>query len=116
MAREFLVDRSELTVEAHARADRVGFADHVVAEHARTAAVWPQQRREHAHGGGLSSPVRAEQPEHAAARHDEVDAVHGAHFSEQLHQGAGFDRGFHAGSFWVRFRDDERGHFVSTPA
>ena len=59
------------------------------------AAVRLQQRGQYAHGGGLAGPIGAEQPQHRAFRHVEIDAVQCPYFAEGLHQTFGVDGAWH---------------------
>ena len=72
---EVLVDRGVLPGETDALAHRLRIRADVDAEHLGAAAAALQDRGEDAHRGGLAGAVRAEQTEHAAGRHREVDAV-----------------------------------------
>jgi len=55
-------------------------------------AVGPQQRGEHADGGGLAGPVRAQHAVDRPGADGEVDAVDRARLAEGLHQAGRFDR------------------------
>ena len=63
---------------ADAPAHLLRLADHVVAGHRRGARGRPQQGREHPQRRGLAGAVRAEEADHLALGHVEVDAVDGA--------------------------------------
>jgi DNA-binding MarR family transcriptional regulator len=80
------VDGGVLAGEADAVADLLGLADHVQAEDLGAAAVGAQDggEGEDADGGGLAGAGGAEQPEHGARRHLEVDAVEGHDLAESL--------------------------------
>ena len=84
MAGQVLVDRGVLAREADALAHGLRVARDVDAEHLGAPRVGPQDRGEDAHRGGLAGAVRAEQPEHGAGRHREVDAVEGDDVAEPL--------------------------------
>ena len=80
-AGQVLVDRRVLAGEPDRLPDRLRLAQHVEAGDPRAAGVRPEQRREDAHGRRLAGAVRAEQPEHGALLHLEVDAVERAHLA-----------------------------------
>ena len=67
-------------------------AHDVEAGDVRLAGVGLQQRGQDAHGGRLAGAVGAEQAEHRAGRHAEVDAVERDHVAEGLAQAAHADR------------------------
>ena len=84
VAGEVLVDRGVLPREPDALAHRLRVGADVDPEHLGAAAGALQDRREHAHGSGLARAVGAEEAEHAAGRHREVDAVERDDRSEPL--------------------------------
>ena len=59
---------------------------HVAAEHERPPAVGTDQRGQDPHRGGLAGTVGPEQPEHAADRHGERDALERLDGAEALHE------------------------------
>src|SRR5665647_2958381 len=65
-------------------ADLASLADHVVTEDAGAARGRPGQPREDAQRRGLAGAVRAEEAEHRALRHAQVDAIQGARLAVQL--------------------------------
>src|SRR5690606_20504429 len=87
------VERGVLEDEADVPAHLVAFPDHVVTGDERAAAGRVRERAEHADRGGLAGAVRAEEPEHLAGRHLEVDALDGLHFPVRLGQPSYGDRG-----------------------
>ena len=91
-AGEVLVDGRVLAGEADAPAQLGGVADDVEARDEHGAGVGLQQRREHADRGRLAGAVGAEEPEHAARRDLEVDAVEGPDVAEGLHETGHADR------------------------
>jgi len=64
----------------------------VEARHEDRAGVGLQQRGEHPHRGRLPGAVGAEEPEHAARRNLEVDAVEGPDVAEGLRKAGHADR------------------------
>ncbi len=70
-----VVHGRELAGEADAAPDLAAVGDDVEAGHPGPAGVGPGQGGQDAHGGGLAGPVGAEQGEHAALGHGQVDAV-----------------------------------------
>ena len=99
-AGEVLVDRGVLPGEADQPAHRLGVARDVEAGDGRPARVGTKQRRQDANGRRLSGAVRAEQPEHRAFLHVEIDAVERAHLAlpraVHLHEPLCFDHGHRA--------------------
>jgi hypothetical protein len=93
-AGEVLVDRCVLAGETDQRAHGVGLAHHVVAEHARPPGVGLDDRGQDPHGRRLAGAVRAEEAEHGARRHAQVDAVEGVDVAEALAQAFDRDGGF----------------------
>ena len=55
---------------------------HVVSEHARASRRGLEQTEQQPDGRGLAAAVRAEEAEHDAGRHRDVEAVEGAHRAE----------------------------------
>ncbi len=75
-ARQVFVDRCELAGHAHSAAHRVGLGDDVVTEHPCAAVGRPQQRRQHADGGGLAGAVGSKYAVDEARRNPQVQTVH----------------------------------------
>jgi hypothetical protein len=89
---EFLIDRRELSGQAHCATHRIGVSDDVVTQHPGPAGIRPKQGGEHPDGRGLA---RAVGPEHAVDSprpHGEVDAIDCARRTEQLDETFGLDR------------------------
>ena len=83
---QVLVDGRVLAREADLRAQPRRVGDDVEAGDARAARVGLEQRREHAHHGRLSGPVRSQHAEDGPRRGLQVDAVEGPHGPERLHE------------------------------
>ena len=81
---EVFVDRGVLTGEPDRLANPFGVAGDVDPEHAGTARVGQQDRREDADGSRLAGPVGPEQSEHGARGYREVDAGQGLDPAEPL--------------------------------
>ena len=84
MAGEPLVDSGELTRQADDATERLGVAHDVVSGDGGRAGVGLEQRREDAHRCRLAGAVGAEQAEHRARRHPQVDAVERGHNAERF--------------------------------
>jgi hypothetical protein len=69
------IDGGALLHGADRAADRVGLCEHVESGHGRGTRVWPRERGEDLHRGGLAGAVWPEQPEHGALGHREAQAV-----------------------------------------
>ena len=78
--------------EADVATHVIAFADDVVAGDGRAARRRLGERAEHVDGGRLSCSVGAEEPEHLAGRHLEVDASHRLHPVVRLGQALDDDR------------------------
>ena len=85
------VEVVELRHDAHLGARGLGLARQLVAEHAQLARVRDCLAGEQPHGRRLSGAVGAEQAEADAARHLEVQAVHGGDLAEPLDNSLQFD-------------------------
>jgi hypothetical protein len=90
---QVLVDGRVLAGEADGGAGRLRMGRDVDAEHLGRAVVGVEDRGQDAHGGGLARTVRAEQPEHGAGRHVEVDAAERVDVAEALGEAADPDGG-----------------------
>jgi hypothetical protein len=88
---EVLVDGRVLAGQADDLPDLLRPGEDVDVAHPDPAGVGAQQRGEDAHTRGLASPVGAEQAEHGALRHPQVDTVEGPHGPVRLHQCFGHD-------------------------
>ena len=80
-AGEVLVDGCVLAGEPDQAPHCLGLTRDVEPRDGRPAGVGTEQRRENAHGRGLARAVRAEQPEHRAFPHLEIDAVERPHLA-----------------------------------
>jgi hypothetical protein len=89
--RQRLVHGGVLASEADQAPDRLGLATDVVPGHERAAAVRQQQRGEDADRRGLTGAVRAEQREHGASAHPQVEASQDRHRAERLGHALTFD-------------------------
>jgi hypothetical protein len=85
-AGEHAVHRGLLRRQADRGTHLVRRARHVVAGHAGRACVGGEERGEDADGGRLPRAVRAEQREHLAPAHAQVQAVQDAGVAERLRQ------------------------------
>ncbi len=79
-----LVHRGVLAGENDHAAQLVALRRHVEIRHRGMTGVGLEERGEDPHGGGLAGPVGSEQADHAALRHDGVEAVDGADLAESF--------------------------------
>jgi hypothetical protein len=93
-AREVLVDRGVLPRQADPRAQRGRLLHHVEPRDAGAAGVGDEQRGEDPHRGRLARPVGAEQAEHRALLHLQVDPVEGDDVAVGLREPFRADRSF----------------------
>jgi hypothetical protein len=91
-AGEVLVDRGQLTGQAHGAAHRVGVGHDVVPEHPRTAGLGLDQGGQHADHRRLAGPVRPQDAVDGALGHGQVDAVDGTRGAERLDEAGRLDR------------------------
>ena len=91
-AGEVLVDGRVLPGQADPAAQLDGVADDVQAGHPHGAGIGLEQRGQHPHRGRLAGAVGAQQPEHAARRRVQIDAVEGPDVAEGLLQAGHADR------------------------
>ena len=98
-----VVHGRELAGEADAAADLAAVGDDVEAGHPGPAGVGPGQGGQDAHGGGLAGPVGAEQGEHAALGHGQVDPGQDPQRAVGLLEAGRLDGQLvgHLPSFWV---------------
>ena len=89
-AGQVLVDGGVLAGQADLSPQRSRVAHDVEAGHVPAAPVGRQQRRQDADGGRLPGSVGAEDAQHGAGRHLEVDAAQGLHVAVGLAQPADF--------------------------
>jgi hypothetical protein len=85
-AGEVVVDRRELPGEPDAAAHLLRVLHNIDAQHLGAPPVRLQQSGEHAHGRRLACTVGAQETQHAALGHRQVEAVQGARLTEGLDQ------------------------------
>src|SRR5690606_20963770 len=83
---------------AHTPLDAQGFAGWVEPEHAHLPRAWLGEPQQHEDGRRLARAVRAEQAEHLAPLHREVDAVNCRDISVPLGQAVRFNHRVRHGS------------------
>ena len=112
------VEADLLEGDADLVSDAAGVLDDVEAVDGGGAAGGPEQRGEDADGGGLAGAVLAEEAEHLAVGHVEIDAVDGVDVAEVLGQATGLDRRTRGGGFAVsrRFVGRHRPRLYRAPA
>ncbi|MNT22526.1 hypothetical protein D3C72_1579130 [compost metagenome] len=84
--RQVFVQRKALGHVADAAAQRFGLRRNGQAQHFDLARAWFKQPAQHADGGRLARPVRAEEAVYLPARHLQVDVVHRQQIAEAAAQ------------------------------
>ncbi|GFF06678.1 hypothetical protein SM139_1808 [Stenotrophomonas maltophilia] len=95
--RKVFIQREALGHVADAPAQCLGLLRHGQAEHLDLAGTRFQQAAQHADGGRLARPVRAQEAIDLATRHGQVDIVHGQQIAEAAGQALGMHRDVVAG-------------------